>query len=60
VKYILEERHGYRIAVILNEYGSETGLESAFVQSSEVGGGTRTDRDCHDRCHEQLLCVGVV
>lgn len=37
VRYILNERHGFRIAVILNEYGGETGLESAFVQNEQVG-----------------------
>jgi hypothetical protein len=36
VRYILNERHGFRIAVILNEYGGETGLESAFVQDEQV------------------------
>eukprot|EP00879_Flechtneria_rotunda_P022113 GHRR01023331.1.p1 GENE.GHRR01023331.1~~GHRR01023331.1.p1 ORF type:complete len:224 (+),score=69.16 GHRR01023331.1:248-919(+) len=35
VRYILQERHGYRIAVILNEYGGETGIESAFVQDEQ-------------------------
>jgi hypothetical protein len=38
VRCILNERHGFRIAVILNEYGGETGLESAFVQDEQVGG----------------------
>ncbi|WIA11250.1 hypothetical protein OEZ85_011377 [Tetradesmus obliquus] len=37
VRYILNERHGFRIAVILNEYGGETGLESAFVQNEQGG-----------------------
>jgi hypothetical protein len=37
VKYILEEQHGHRIAVILNEFGEETGIESAFVQDGQVG-----------------------
>lgn len=36
VKHILTERHGYRIAVILNEYGDESGIESAFVQDTKV------------------------
>lgn len=36
VKYILQEQHGHRIAVILNEYGEETGIESAFVQDDQV------------------------
>jgi G3E family GTPase len=36
VRYILNERHGFRIAVILNEYGGETGLESVFVQDEQV------------------------
>lgn len=41
VKYILEEQHGHRIAVILNEFGEETGIESAFVQDGQVGKSSR-------------------
>lgn len=37
VKHILTERHGHRIAVILNEFGEEAGLEAAFVQEEEQG-----------------------
>ncbi|KAF8065644.1 CBWD2 [Scenedesmus sp. PABB004] len=37
VRHILTAAHGHRIAVILNEYGGEPGLESAFVQ--DEGGG---------------------
>lgn len=36
VKYILEAQHGHRIAVILNEFGQESGIESAFVQDDQV------------------------
>ena len=39
MKYILTERHGYRIAVILNEYGEEQGIESAFIQDTQVRAG---------------------
>uniref|UniRef100_A0A7S0YEL4 CobW C-terminal domain-containing protein n=1 Tax=Polytomella parva TaxID=51329 RepID=A0A7S0YEL4_9CHLO len=35
LNYILTESHGFKIAVILNEFGEETGIESSFVQSSE-------------------------
>ncbi|PNH07726.1 COBW domain-containing protein 1 [Tetrabaena socialis] len=35
VRNILTADHGYRIAVILNEFGEDIGIESSFVQSSE-------------------------
>ncbi|GFR53016.1 hypothetical protein Agub_g15708 [Astrephomene gubernaculifera] len=35
VKHILTADHGYRIAVILNEYGEDVGIESSFVQSEQ-------------------------
>jgi hypothetical protein len=50
VRYILNERHGFRIAVILNEYGGETGLESAFVQDEQV-------RPRSSACFGLLLCA---
>lgn len=37
VKYILTEKHGHRIAVICNEFGQETGIESAFIQDAAGG-----------------------
>jgi hypothetical protein len=36
LKYILTEKHGYRVAVILNEYADEEGIESAFLQDAQV------------------------
>jgi G3E family GTPase len=36
LKYILTEKHGYRVAVILNEYADEQGIESAFLQDAQV------------------------
>ncbi|KAK9868209.1 hypothetical protein WJX84_007948 [Apatococcus fuscideae] len=36
VNFILTAKHGYRIAVILNEFGEETGIESSlFPQTSQ-------------------------
>lgn len=35
VRHILTGGHGYRIAVILNEYGEDTGIESSFVQDQQ-------------------------
>ncbi|GIL85440.1 hypothetical protein Vretimale_10620 [Volvox reticuliferus] len=35
IRHILTGNHGYRIAVILNEFGEEVGIESSFVQSDE-------------------------
>lgn len=46
VKYILEEQHGHRIAVILNEFGEETGIESAFVQDDQVRFGQAASCCC--------------
>ncbi|KAG2432777.1 hypothetical protein HYH02_012909 [Chlamydomonas schloesseri] len=40
VKHILTADHGYRIAVILNEFGEDVGIESSFVQSQEGLQGT--------------------
>ncbi|PNW88957.1 hypothetical protein CHLRE_01g052000v5 [Chlamydomonas reinhardtii] len=40
VKHILTANHGYRIAVILNEFGEDVGIESSFVQSQEGLQGT--------------------
>ena len=31
VNYILTAKHGYRIAVILNEFGEDTGIESSLL-----------------------------
>ena len=37
VNFILTAKHGYRIAVILNEFGEETGIESSLLpQTSQV------------------------
>ncbi|GLC33940.1 hypothetical protein PLESTB_000820300 [Pleodorina starrii] len=35
VRHILTADHGYRIAVILNEFGEDVGIEASFVQSQE-------------------------
>lgn len=42
VKHILTERHGHRIAVILNEFG-EVGIEAAFVQDNGQGVEIKAD-----------------
>ncbi|KAF6255739.1 CobW/HypB/UreG, nucleotide-binding domain-containing protein [Scenedesmus sp. NREL 46B-D3] len=56
VRYILNERHGFRIAVILNEYGGETGLESAFVQDEQ---GDRADVPQWVELANGCLCCSV-
>lgn len=38
MNYILTAQHGFRIAVIMNEFGEEVGIESALVQEPEGGG----------------------
>ena len=35
MELILNEQHGYRIAVILNEIGDERGIEKALLQDEE-------------------------
>ena len=37
VNYILHAQHGRRIAVILNEFGDELGIEKAMVNDGEGG-----------------------
>lgn len=37
VNYVLTARHGYRIAVIVNEFGMELGMERALVDVEEEG-----------------------
>lgn len=38
VRHVLTGQHGYRIAVILNEFGEDTGIESSFIQDQQVCG----------------------
>eukprot|EP00878_Enallax_costatus_P030930 GHUV01033745.1.p1 GENE.GHUV01033745.1~~GHUV01033745.1.p1 ORF type:complete len:209 (+),score=29.59 GHUV01033745.1:656-1282(+) len=56
VRYILQERHGYRIAVILNEFGGETGLESAFIQNEQ---GSRANVPQWVELANGCLCCSV-
>ncbi|MEW5302896.1 MAG: hypothetical protein WDW38_003996 [Sanguina aurantia] len=35
VKHILTQDHGFKIAIILNEFGEEAGIESSFVRQKE-------------------------
>lgn len=37
VNYILKEQHGRRIAVILNEFGEELGIERAMINEGAQG-----------------------
>lgn len=39
VQHVLTAEHGYRIAVILNEYGEDTGIESSVVKGKEASEG---------------------
>lgn len=36
VHYILKADHGFRVAVIMNEFGEEQGLEKEMLTQSEV------------------------
>ena len=53
VRHILTGAHGFRIAVILNEYGEDVGIESSFVQDQQVGAHAlytqEVDWDCAAR-----------
>lgn len=35
VNHILHDNHGFKIAVILNEFGDEIGVENAFLEGGE-------------------------
>ena len=37
VNYVLQADHGYRVAVILNEFGAELGVEKMLVQDKKGG-----------------------
>ena len=39
VNYILSSQHGKRIAVILNEFGEEIGVERAMINEADGNGG---------------------
>lgn len=53
MELILNEQHGYRIAVILNEIGDERGIEKALLQDEE-GALPASLR------HAQLKCAPAV
>ena len=38
VNYVLQADHGYRVAVILNEFGAELGVEKMLVQGAHPDG----------------------
>lgn len=38
INYILSAQHGKKIAVILNEFGEELGVERAMINEGESGG----------------------
>ena len=39
LNHILSARHGYRIAVILNDLGAEAGIDRALLEGGRAGGG---------------------
>lgn len=39
VNYILTAKHGYRCAVLLNEWADSADIERALIKEPEVGGG---------------------
>ena len=36
VRYILTAEHGFRIAVIVNEYGDSSGIEQSVIEAPDV------------------------
>mmetsp|Transcript_3340 Transcript_3340/g.8417 ORF Transcript_3340/g.8417 Transcript_3340/m.8417 type:complete len:549 (+) Transcript_3340:1-1647(+) len=58
VNYILTAQHGFRIAVIMNEFGEEVGIESALVQEPE-GGGPQTMVEEWVELSNGCLCCSV-
>jgi len=58
VNYILTAQHGYRIAVIMNEFGEEVGIESALVQDP-AGGQAKTMVEEWVELSNGCLCCSV-
>lgn len=56
MRHVLEGAHGRRIAVILNEFGGEPGLEAAFVQDAA---GDRADVPQWVELANGCLCCSV-
>ena len=56
VNQIVTEEHGFRVAVILNEFGDETGIEKAVLQD-EVSGvlAALHEAPCPDQAEEQVM-----
>ncbi|KAL5722955.1 hypothetical protein ACHQM5_006409 [Ranunculus cassubicifolius] len=43
VNYILNAQHGKKIAVILNEFGDEIGVERAMINEGDGDGGANVE-----------------
>lgn len=56
VNYILTEQHGYRVAVIMNEFGEERGIERAILQDA---GGEKSTVDEWVELTNGCLCCSV-
>ncbi len=57
VHHILNASHNYRIAVIVNEFGDTSGIESAAVTSGQV---SRLSDSMSTTCEGNTMTVGVV
>ena len=57
VHHILNASHKYRIAVIVNEFGDTSGIESAAVTSGQV---SRLSDSMSSTCQRSTMTVGVV
>ncbi|CAG9461761.1 unnamed protein product [Pedinophyceae sp. YPF-701] len=59
VNYILTADHGLKIAVIMNEYGQEQGIESAIVEAQAPSGRTTTGAEEWVEVANGCLCCSV-
>lgn len=57
VNYILKANHGYRIAVILNDFGAELGVEKMLVQQGGIDGDNKARTVVEDWVELNNGCV---
>ena len=57
VNYILKANHGYRIAVILNDFGAELGVEKMLVQQGGIDGDNESRTVVEDWVELNNGCV---
>ncbi|CAI5505818.1 unnamed protein product [Closterium sp. Naga37s-1] len=58
VNHILSQKHGLRIAVILNDFGDRLGIEKALVHPSRAQGGERQGTAARDSANAAAAAAG--